>query len=86
MYRCHKPISPAGDGLDKTGILSAVAQGVPEPADGRIETVVEVDKGVCGPQPALQLFPRNHFSRSFEQQGKNLEGLFLQFYPGAVAS
>jgi len=86
MYRSQKPISPAGNGLNKARILSAVAQGVPESADGCVEAVVEVDKGVCGPQPALQLFPGNYLSRSFQQQGKDLEGLFLQFDPGAAAS
>ena len=85
VYRRQKPVSAAGDGLNKTGILCAVAQGVPEPADGGVQTVVEVNKSVCGPQPALQFFPRHYFSRPFEQQSENLEGLFLQLHPGAVA-
>jgi len=86
MHRRQEAVPPAGDGLDKARILSAVSQCVSEPAHGRVETVVEVNKCVCGPQPALELFPRDHFSRPFQEQGKNLEGLLLQFYPGAVAS
>src|SRR5579862_3275683 len=86
MYWREKPVAAAGDGLNITRILGAVPQGVPEPADGGVETMIEVDESVGGPQPALQFMPADHLSRPREQQSENLEGLFLQFYPGAVSA
>ena len=68
--RHQKAVTPPGNGLDKSRILGAVAQGVAEPADGGVETVIEIDKGVGGPQTAPQLVPRNHLSRPFQQQGQ----------------
>jgi len=36
--------------------------------------VIDVNKGVR-PQPLLQFFSRDHFARSFQQDGQNLKWL-----------
>ena len=83
--RHQKAVTPPGDGLNKTRVLRAVSQCVPKPADGGIEAVIEIDKSVGGPQTGPQLVPRDHLAGPFQQQGQNLERLFLQFDSGAVA-
>jgi hypothetical protein len=46
--------------------------------------MIEVDEGVGGPEPALQLVPGHYLAGTFQQHGKNLERLFLQSDPGPV--
>jgi len=53
--------------------------------------VIEIDKSVGGPDFLLQLFPRDHLARIFQQNLKNLQGLLLKLdldallaqFPGA---
>ena len=54
--RHQKAVTPPRHGLNKTRILGAVSQRVAKPADGGVETVIEIDKGVGGPQAGPQLF------------------------------
>jgi hypothetical protein len=39
-----------------------------------VQTVVELDECVCGPQAGTQILPRDHFSGMFDQAAENLEG------------
>ena len=45
---------------------------------GRIQAVVEVDKGVGRPEQVAQLFAGDHGAGAFEKYGEHLEGLPLQ--------
>jgi len=40
--------------------------------------MIEVHKGVGGPEPRAQLFPRNHQPRMLKEHRQNQEGLLLQ--------
>ena len=46
--------------------------------DGRSQAVVEVHKGVSGPELLPQFLAGNEFSGVFEKQCENLKGLFLK--------
>ena len=47
--------------------------------DGFIEAIIEVDKGVVGPQFLLQLLPRDTLTWVFQQHRQDLKRLFLEF-------
>lgn len=76
--RRDKPIPVARQGFDEAGIVRGVAQGFPEPHDGGIQTMVEVDKCVLGPEPFSQLLSCNDFASLFQQDGENATGLLLE--------
>src|SRR5713226_7492232 len=78
LDRRDKPIPVARQGLDEAGIVRGVAQGLPEPHDGGIQAMIEVDECVIGPKPLSQLLSCNDFASLFEQDGENATGLFLE--------
>jgi hypothetical protein len=55
----------AGQSFNELGILARVAQCLPEFLDGVVQTVVELDECVCGPQAGTQILPRDHLSGMF---------------------
>jgi hypothetical protein len=48
--------------------------------------MVEVHKGIGGPQPGVQIFPRDDFSGTLEEHCQHLKGLFLKANLEAVAA
>jgi hypothetical protein len=46
--------------------------------------MIEIDKGVGRPDSLLQLFPRNHRARIFQQNLQNLQGLLLKLDSDAL--
>ena len=42
--------------------------------------MIEVDKSVIGPEFVSNLFPRHHFSGTFEQDEQDLEGLLAHLH------
>ncbi len=76
--RSDKPIPVARQGLDEAGIVRGVAQGLPEPHDGGIQAMVEVNECVIGPEPLSQLLSCNDFASLFQQDGENATGLLLE--------
>ena len=85
VHRTDKPIPVPGQRLDVVGILRVVAQCLAESQDRRVDAVLEVDKGVDGPEFLLEFFPRHHFPGMFEECSENLEGPFTKLYLFAVA-
>ena len=41
---------------------------LPNPVDGFVHAVIEIDEGVGGPQAVTKLFPGHGFARPFAQQ------------------
>ena len=55
-----------------------ILQRLPQLLDRRVDALLEVDKGIGGPQFLPEFFPRYKFPRPVEQDGKDLERLFLE--------
>src|SRR5438445_3273906 len=72
--RRQKAISPAGHGFDESGVFGRVAQRIPQPSDCGVDAVLEINKGVIGPQPPAQFFPRHHLARTLQQCQKDCKG------------
>ena len=64
---CQKAVAPAREGFDKPRIRSRIPQGVTKLAGGGVQAAVEIDVGVAGPEPVLQLLPSNNFPRLFDE-------------------
>ena len=78
---CHRgdePVTPPREGLDVTGGLGRVAQGLPQLPHGRVEAVVEVDERVRGPELVPQLLSGHHLARPLQEQGQQAKRLILQ--------
>ena len=86
VYRRQQPIAAASHGLDETWILGRVAEGFTQPADGCIQTMVEIHIGIGWPQTSAKFFPGHDFSGTVEQHAQNLKRLFLQTDSGSVAT
>jgi hypothetical protein len=63
IKRRQEPITPARQSLDKTGSFRGIAQRFPQLVDGLVEAVIEIDKGVSGPEPASKFFARYDLRR-----------------------
>jgi len=63
----YEAITPLGHGFDKAWLLGGITQGVAQPGDGAVQSVVEVNKCVCRPQVLAQLIPRDHFPGPLQQ-------------------
>ena len=57
-------ITAARERLDKARRLGRVAQGRPKSLDRRVQTVLEVDVGIHGPEPLLQFVAGDHLARA----------------------
>jgi len=78
--RAHRPdeaISASRQGLNKSGIFGIIIQGCSKPLHGIVQPLLEVHKGVGGPQPLLKFFSGNDFPGALQQQDQNLDRLPL---------
>ncbi len=65
----NEPVTSARQRLNETRRVRSIAKRRAKLADGVIDALVEVDKGVARPQGALDLFARNKVAGALEQQG-----------------
>jgi len=63
-HRRSKPISLSQHGFDITRLLGGVPQRLPELADSRIDTVVNVDEDVLSPEVLGDLIARHQLPAS----------------------
>src|SRR5205814_8887156 len=77
-------IAAAADGFDIPGRLRRIADRRPQLVDGIVQSVVEVDERIGGPEPEPQRLARDHLARPFEQRNQQLKRLFLQAQPAAA--
>ena len=57
-YGGDEAVAPLGQGLNETRIVRRVAERLADLLHRRAQAVVEVDKGVTGPEPTAQLLAR----------------------------
>ena len=77
-------IAAAMQRLDEARPLGVVAEHGPQPLDGGVQAVLEVDECAVGPQPIAQLVARQQLARMLEHQRQHGERLVLQPEPHAV--
>jgi len=56
----------------------------PNPVDGFIHPVIEIDEGIGRPQAVAKLVPGHGLARPFEQHGQNLKRLLLKSEPHSL--
>ena len=71
----QKTVPPSRQRLDVTRAGCRVAQRPAQRSDRDIDDVVEVDDCVIGPEPLLDLAPRDDLPLLFDEHPQNLEGL-----------
>ena len=77
-HRGDEPVTPPREGLDVTGGLGRVAQGLPQLPHRRVEAVVEVDERVRRPELVPQLLSGHHLARALQEQDQQAKRLILQ--------
>jgi hypothetical protein len=75
VQRPDESVSAAGDGFDVARLVGGIAQGPPEPINGGVEAMIEVDKRAVAPDFGEQLLARHQFTGLFEEGQQDLEGL-----------
>ena len=78
VERSNPSIAAFRNGFDVTRRKGVIAQGNADFLYRGIERVVELDKGVFGPNLFAQLLARDEFSGALEKSREHLKGLFLQ--------
>jgi hypothetical protein len=74
----QKAVATAGNGFDKAGTFGGVAQSLSDFIDHFVEPVIEIHKGICGPEFLLKLLATYDFTGALKQHRQNLEGLLLK--------
>ena len=79
-----EPVATPRHGFHKSGILRGIPQRIPYLSDRAVDRIVEIDKGIAAPKLLLDLFPRHHFTGTSNQEGENLQWLFLKLDTNAA--
>src|ERR1700730_15867910 len=78
VHRPDEAIAVTRQRFDEMRALRVVVERCPQPLHGIVQALLEVHKGVGGPELLLQLFPGDGFTRPFQQHDKDLYRLTLQ--------
>jgi len=79
LDRGNEPIATSRQSLNKARILRLIAERLTYLVDCPVKALIEVDKGVVGPDPLLQFLPGDQLSGFFQQRPQHLEGLVRNF-------
>ena len=71
-------VTASGQRFDETRIVGRVAEGLPDLADGGIQSVVEFDESVARPEAFVEFLARYDFARALDKRPQHLKRLFLQ--------
>ena len=82
--RCDEAIAPARQGFNVSRCGRTVAHDRAQLTDGDVQAVFEIDKGIVGPEPLVQLFARDQFAGPFQEHLEQIDRLSLEFQSGAV--
>jgi hypothetical protein len=78
LHRSDKPVAAPRQGLDKSRVVRRDVEGLPEPFDGRVETMLKVDESVGRPKFPAKLFACNQLAGVFKQRDQDLNRLPFQ--------
>ena len=82
--RREETVAVSGNRLDVPRTIGGIPQRRPQLGHSLVQAAVEIHESVSRPKLFAQLFTGHHFSRVFQQEGENLERLFLQLDTNAV--
>jgi hypothetical protein len=71
-------VAPTWHRLDEAGIVCRIVQNLAQPADDRMEPVLEIDVRVARPDPAAKLLAGQQLARAFEQGDEDAQRLLMQ--------
>ncbi len=84
LHRRDETITPARYGLDIKRVLRILSQRGAQFLDRRVDAVLKIDVGPIRPEFLANLFSGHKFACPLEQEGKDLEGLFLKHDLAAI--
>ena len=84
FYGSNESVPTPSDRLDVLRRGRRVSEEAPHFVDGIVQAVVEVDEGVCGPEPGAKLLAQDDFARMLEERLQHLEWLVLQPHSPSV--
>ena len=74
----HETVSAPGNRFHIARAGGRISQRFPYLVDGRVQTVIEIDKCIRRPKFLAKVIPRHHLAGVIQQKFQYLEGLFLQ--------
>ena len=86
LDRFDEPVAVAWNRLDEARALGRVAKRLAKLADCGVQTVIEDDEGVCGPEVLTQFLASNDDAAPVQQQDEGFERFVLQANTSAVLS
>jgi hypothetical protein len=78
LHGGNEAVAAPGQCLDEAGLVVRIAEGFPQAHHRVVQSVIEVYKGIAGPQAFAKLIARDHLARLFKKDGENLKGLLGQ--------
>jgi hypothetical protein len=60
--RRDESIATFCNGLNVAGLISRIAQCLPQPGDRAVQTVIEINKRIRGPELLVQILPGHQFA------------------------
>ncbi len=75
FHLAYEAVTTARQSLNPARFSGGIGEAIAQPLHRGIQGMIEIHKGVIGPEFLSKLFPRHHFSGTFEQDEQNLEGL-----------
>src|SRR6266852_7042080 len=79
-------VSAAGQGFDEARARGGIAQRLANLVHCGIQTVIEIDEGISGPDPYAQIFSRHDLTVILQQGAEDLKRLLLKPDASAVFS
>src|SRR5437763_9296135 len=76
---CNETVATARHGFNKARVLGIVGKDSPQTLQNDVKAALEVDEGSVGPEPLSEFIAGNNFSRPFQKDRQDAEGLFLNF-------
>ena len=76
--RSHEAIAATGQGFDEARAVGGIAKSFAELVNRGIQTVVEINKGVGGPDLSAKLFAGDDFAGPLQQKAEDMERLILE--------
>src|ERR1700675_3435270 len=84
FYLREEAVTSTRNSFYEARTFCGVAEGLADFADRFVEPVVEIHKGICGPECFLKFFASYDLAGVLKQHGQDLEGLFLKANSQAV--
>jgi len=71
---CYEAIAPTYDGLEVVGFVGIVAEGSADFADSGVDSLLDVDEDIFGPEFGGDLFAGHELAALFDEEHQELQG------------